>query len=108
MIKTGFPFQDLKSGFFVSLIALPLCLGIAIASSCPPIAGVITAIVGGLVVSLIGGCNLLYKGPAAGLIVIVLAAVSDLGAGDPILGYKRMLAVAAVAAVLQIIFALIK
>lgn len=99
---------DLKSGFFISLIALPLCLGIALASSCPPIAGVITAIVGGLIVSTIGGCHLSIKGPAAGLIVIVLAAVNDLGAGDPVLGYKRMLAVAVVAACLQIILALLR
>lgn len=108
MIKTETLFQDLKSGFFISLIALPLCLGIAIASSFPPIAGVITAIVGGLIVSLIGGCNLSIKGPAAGLIVIVLASVMDLGEGDVVLGYKRTLAVGVVAAVLQIIFALCK
>lgn len=99
---------NLKSGFFISLIALPLCLGIAIASSCPPIAGVITAIVGGLIVSLIGGCNLSIKGPAAGMIVIVLGAVMELGAGDAALGYRRMLAVASVAAVLQIFFALFR
>lgn len=99
---------NLKSGFFISLIALPLCLGIAIASACPPIAGVITAIIGGIVASLIGGCNLSIKGPAAGLIVIVLGAVTDLGGGDLTLGYRRMLAVAAVAAVLQIIFAIFK
>jgi MFS superfamily sulfate permease-like transporter len=99
---------NLKSGFFISLIALPLCLGIAIASSCPPIAGVITAIVGGMVVSLVGGCNLSIKGPAAGLIVIILGAVMDLGGGDIALGYKRMLAVACFAAILQIIFALFR
>jgi len=100
--------NDLKSGFFVSLIALPLCLGIALASACPPVAGIITAIVGGLLVSFIGGCQLSIKGPAAGLIIIVLGAVLDLGAGDAALGYRRMLAVAAVAALLQIVFALLK
>src|SRR5579871_1931974 len=100
--------NDLKSGFFVSLIALPLCLGIALANACPPVAGIITAIVGGLLVSFIGGCQLSIKGPAAGLIIIVLGAVLDLGAGDAALGYRRMLAVAAVAALLQIVFALLK
>lgn len=99
---------NLRSGFFIALIALPLCLGIAIASSFPPVAGLITAIVGGLVVSLIGGCQLSIKGPAAGLIVIVLASVTDLGGGDLALGYKRTLAVGVFAAVLQIIFALLK
>ncbi len=99
---------NLKSGFFISLIAMPLCLGIALASACPPIAGVLTAIVGGLVVSLLGGSELSIKGPAAGLIVIVLGAVTDLGGGDLTLGYRRMLAVAVIASLLQITFALFK
>lgn len=100
--------SDLKSGFFVSLIALPLSLGIAIASSFPPIAGIITAIVGGLVASLFGGCKLSIKGPAAGLIVIVLASVMELGANDLVLGYRRTLAVCVFAAILQIFFSLFK
>jgi MFS superfamily sulfate permease-like transporter len=105
MAKDNFT-ANLKSGFFISLIALPLCLGIAIASSCPPIAGVITAIVGGIITSFISGCRLSIKGPAAGLIVIVLACVVELGGDDAVLGYKRMLAVGVVAASLQIVFAL--
>lgn len=108
MMKTDTLLNDVKSGFFIALIALPLCLGIAIASSFPPIAGILTAIVGGLVVSLIGGCQLSIKGPAAGLIVIVLASVTDLGGGDLALGYRRTLAVGAIAALLQILFALFK
>jgi MFS superfamily sulfate permease-like transporter len=99
---------NLKSGFLISLIALPLCLGIAIASSFPPVAGLITAIVGGLVVSFIGGADISIKGPAAGLIAIVLASVTDLGDGDIMLGYKRTLAVGVIAALIQIIFALCK
>lgn len=101
--------SDLKSGFLVSLIAMPLCLGIAIASSFPPVAGLITAIVGGMVVSFFyKGAPLTIKGPAAGLIVIVMAAVTELGQGDVALGYKRCLAVCVVAAVLQIVFGLCK
>jgi len=105
---SGFPLQDLKSGFLVFLIALPLCLGIALASGFPPVGGVITAIVGGVLVSHLGSARLTIKGPAAGLIVIAIGAVSELGAGDPIVGYKRALAVGVVAALIQIVFSLFR
>jgi MFS superfamily sulfate permease-like transporter len=100
--------KDIKSGFFVFLIALPLCLGISIASGFPPVAGVLTAIIGGILGSLLGGARLAIKGPAAGLIAIAIGSVQDLGQGDMVVGYKRTLAVGVAAAVIQIIFALMK
>lgn len=100
--------SDAMSGFLVSLIALPLSLGIAGASGFPPIMGVLTAIIGGFVVAIFAGSSLTIKGPAAGLIVIVAGAVESLGEGDSLLGWKMTLVVVVFSGILQIIFGLLK
>jgi MFS superfamily sulfate permease-like transporter len=71
--------HDLFSSIVVFLVALPLCMGIAVASGAPPAAGIITGIVGGLVVGALSGCPLQVSGPAAGLSVIVWQYIQTYG-----------------------------
>lgn len=100
--------KDLTTGLLVSLIALPLCLGIAMASGFPAFGGLVTAIVGGIVVGPLCGSRLSIKGPAAGLIAVSLASVEALGAGDSFAGYRYTLAVLVAAALLQMVFATLR
>ncbi|NNC50120.1 MAG: SulP family inorganic anion transporter [Flaviramulus sp.] len=71
--------KNIFSGFVVSLIALPLGLGLAMASDAPPISGVIAAIVGGVVVSVFGGSHVTIAGPGNGLVGVLLIAITTLG-----------------------------
>ena len=98
--------SDAMSGFIVFLLALPLSLGIAKASDFPPLMGLISAIIGGLVVSLIAGSKLTIKGPAAGLIVIIVGAVADFGGGET--GWHLALGAIVIAGFIQILFGVLK
>lgn len=98
--------SDAISGFIVFLLALPLSLGIAKASEFPPLMGLLTAIIGGLLVSLLAGSPLTIKGPAAGLIVIILGAVNEFGGGE--LGWRLSLGAIVVAGFIQVLFGLFK
>lgn len=95
--------NDLQAGFFVFLIALPLSLGIAIGSGFPPSAGIITAVVGGILVSRLNGSYIVINGPAGGLIVVMLAAVESLSDGDMMSGYRYTLAAVMLAGLFQVI-----
>ncbi|WP_220762290.1 SulP family inorganic anion transporter [Flavobacterium sp. UMI-01] len=74
--------SDFASGLVVFLVALPLCLGIAMASGAPLFSGIIAGIVGGIVVGYLSQSHISVSGPAAGLTAIVLTAITDFGAFD--------------------------
>ena len=100
--------KNLFSGFVVSLIALPLGLGLALASEAPPISGIIAAVVGGVVVSLLGGSNVTITGPGNGLVIVLLGAITTLGEGDMYQGYLFTLAAIVVSGVLMLLLGFLK
>jgi MFS superfamily sulfate permease-like transporter len=89
--------KDIPASIVVFLVALPLCLGIALASGAPLISGMIAGIIGGIVVGALSGSHLSVSGPAAGLTVIVLGAIADLG------GFQFFLVAVVLAGIIQII-----
>ncbi|MES2565959.1 MAG: SulP family inorganic anion transporter [Bacteroidota bacterium] len=93
---------DLKSGIVVFLVALPLCLGIALACGVPLFSGIISGVVGGILVTTFSGSKYSVSGPAAGLTAIVIAAISQLGS------FEAFLAAVVFAGVFQIILGAIK
>ncbi|MBL1280224.1 MAG: SulP family inorganic anion transporter [Fluviicola sp.] len=100
--------DDLIAGLVVSLIALPLCLGIASASGVPPLAGVVTAIIGGILASRFSGTFVTISGPAAGLIVITLGAVESMGSPGSFEGYPHALGAIVVGGLIMAIFGFLK
>lgn len=93
---------DLPAGLSVFLVALPLCLGIALASGAPLYAGLLSGIIGGLVVALISGSQLAVSGPAAGLTTLVAASIVSFG------DYKIFLLTVIVAGLFQLLLGLLK
>ncbi|MBL7932684.1 MAG: SulP family inorganic anion transporter, partial [Bacteroidia bacterium] len=94
--------SDIKSGIVVFLVALPLCLGIALACGVPLFSGIIAGVIGGLVVTSISDAKYSVSGPAAGLTAIVLAGVSEIG------GFQYFVAAGIFAGVLQLILGALK
>lgn len=100
--------QNIFSGFVVSLIALPLGLGLALASGAPPISGIIAAVIGGSVVAILGGSNVTITGPGNGLVVVILAAITTLGQGDMAQGFLYTLAAIVVSGIIMIILGFLR
>lgn len=93
---------DISAGLVVFLVALPLCLGVALASGVPLISGILTGILGGILVGLLSGSSLAVSGPAAGLTVIVLSALQELGS------FPAFLTSVILAGGMQIIFSAVR
>lgn len=94
--------NDLPASIVVFFVALPLCLGIALASGAPLFSGLIAGIVGGIVVGALSGSTVGVSGPAAGLAAIVLTAIGTLG------GYENFLVAVVLGGIIQLVFGLLK
>jgi MFS superfamily sulfate permease-like transporter len=105
MMKTSFANQiksDLPASILVFFVALPLCLGIALASGAPLFSGLIAGIVGGIIVGALSGSKIGVSGPAAGLAAIVLTSIGTLG------GFENFLVAVVIGGIIQLIFGFLK
>jgi len=93
---------DIQAGLVVFLVALPLCLGIALASGAPLFSGIISGVIGGIVVGLLSNSQLSVSGPAAGLTAIILSAIATLGS------FEAFLLAGVLAGILQLILGYLK
>ena len=100
--SSGTLFADLKSGLVVFFVALPLCLGIALASGAPLLSGLLAGIVGGILVGLFSGSHTSVSGPAAGLSAVVAAQILSLGS------FSAFLMAVILAGLLQIVLGAVK
>jgi len=94
--------HDLPASVVVFLVAIPLCLGIALASDAPPLSGIIAGVIGGIMVGSLSGSALGVSGPAAGLALIVANAIGELG------GFEALLVAIILAGILQLIMGFLK
>jgi MFS superfamily sulfate permease-like transporter len=107
-MKTRLPFglatvkQDVLSGIVVFLVALPLCLGVAQASGMPPLAGLLSGIIGGLLITILSPSPLSVSGPAAGMIALVVTSIATLGS------ISALLVALVLAGILQIVAGLLR
>src|SRR6476660_8679477 len=103
---SGFTFKhmkyDLPSGLVVFLVALPLCLGISLASGAPLFSGLISGIIGGIVIGFLSGSQLSVSGPAAGLTAIVAAAILKLPS------FETFLLAVVICGLFQVLFGFMK
>lgn len=95
--------NDLQAGFGLALVILPLALAIGVASGAPMLSGVLTAIVGGLLTSILRSSSITINGPSAGMAAVVVSGVLLLGEGDPIIGFRYFLGATVLAGILQLI-----
>jgi len=93
--------SDMPASLVVFFVALPLCLGIALASGAPLFSGIIAGIIGGIVVGALSGSKIGVSGPAAGLAAIVFVAIGELG-------FQNFLLAVVIAGIIQIIFGIVK
>ncbi|MFD2571961.1 SulP family inorganic anion transporter [Spirosoma soli] len=100
--QSGWLRQDLPAGLSVFLVALPLCLGIALASGAPLFAGLVAGMIGGIVVGFLSGSEVSVSGPAAGLAVIVADAIAKIGS------YEAFLVAVILAGLMQLVLGFIK
>ncbi|MCU1330652.1 MAG: sulfate transporter [Bryobacterales bacterium] len=89
---------DIPAGIVVFLVALPLCLGVALASGAPPFAGIISGIIGGIIVGMLSGSQISVSGPGAGLAIFVVSAIQVTGS------YRGFLASLVLAGLIQMLF----
>lgn len=94
--------NDIPASIVVFFVALPLCLGIALASDAPPLSGLISGIIGGIVVGLISKSKIGVSGPAAGLAAIVASAITSLGS------FELFLSAVVLAGIIQLLFGVLK
>lgn len=100
--------QDMFAGFIVALVSVPLSLGIAIASGAPPIAGLFSEIIAGLVFPFLGGAYMTISGPAAGLAPVLYSCIAALGKGDMDKGYHLVVGIIMFAGLTQVVLTYFK